>query len=364
MVNNLEAEATISPPAAETTVTDKSQTEGLPNREALEKAISENRGSKDGAETKPQEKTVTPTSKDVQAAVKADPEPPAEFSKEGKEAWKNKDVAAIQKEFRRIHDSRTQEIGRSQQEARQAKLEAQKEKEDAKTWRELGAMAAPYIEAQGAQGKTPQQAIMNALSLITAFQKADPATAKAELKRIGIDLDKAPGQTVIKDSALEAKIDALQKRQDQIDNEKRQQEFQQIRSTFDTAFATLKSQKTRTGEPVFPDLFDESEKGMKRARRIGSRVKDPEYQQEVLDRFPDADFTVLVREAYISEYGRVSGQPVTQVSQSNQKHIEKARRAVASTPGRIATRNDTSNLVGKLGRRAALAQAIADRREH
>lgn len=339
-------------PVVETTVeTPKEKFDGLPKREALEEAMKIHREGKDIAEVR------NPTTAEVKQVIQNEPEAPAEFSAAGKNAWKSKDVTGIQKEFRRIHDSRTAEISRAQKAEREAR-------EEGKTWRELGDMAKPYIESRGAQGVTPQAAMMEALALINEFKKGDPQSVKAELKRIGIDLDRAPvpaATSLSKEVADEIK--SLQEFKEEYKKEKETSIRNGWAQKFETAFDIMKAQKTRTGELVFPDLFDESEKGIKRATRIGSRTQDLDFQQEVLDRFPGADFTVLVREAYKAEYGRVSGEPV-QVSEKNQQHIQKSRRAAAATPGRTAPRVSDSNLSGKLSNRAALIKAIELNREH
>lgn len=328
----------------------------LSNREALERAIS------DVQEEKP---APVPTKKEVKQEVSTEIEPPAGFSKEGVKAWKEKDITGIQKEYRRIHDSRTQEISRAQAAERKAMAEAEKERNEAKTWRDLGSKMAPYIEARGQQGVSPEKAMMEALDLVHAFKKADPATAKAELKKIGIDLDATNGKpSTVVPPELEEKINTLQKGIETLTSEKEREKLEQVGRLFQKTFDHLASLKNRAGELVFPDLLDESDDGKELARAIGSRTRDEGFQKRVLRRFPDADFTVLVREAYRAEGGRVSGEPV-QVSQENQKkHIEKSKRAAAATPGKTVSREGSQNLVGKLSRRAALERALAEQQEH
>ena len=341
-------------PVPEQTVEDKAKFDGLSNREALEKAVEIVR---DGKETEPKTPQ-QPTKQEVSRAVEAEPEPPSEFSSAGKAAWKSKDIVGIQKEFRRIHDSRTAEITRAQRAEREAR-------EEGKTYRELARMAAPYIEARGTEGVTPEKAIMEALALINEFKKGDPATVKAELKRIGIDLDKAPTQaTASIPGELKAELEDLQKFKDEYKREKEEQQFQRTVQTFDTIFQSLTSQKTRAGESVFPDLLDNSEKGIAFARELGSLTQDRRFQDGVLRRFPDANLETVVREAYKYLGGKVSGEAVKVSPQSNQEHIKRARRAAAATPGRTAPRVNDSNLSGKLSNRAALQKAIELNREH
>ena len=327
---------------------EKDLSDKLSTRAALEKAFEE-KGGRQQQEPRPEK-----AAPEVKAAVEADPEPPAEFSLEGKKAWKNKDLPAIQREYSRIHTARTQEISRAQQSEREAR-------EDAKTWRELGKMAAPYIEARGQEGVTPQQAMMEALALIQEFKKGDPGSVKAELKKIGIDLDAAPGQKT--DPRVEEEKTALQKRLERVEAEIEGQQLQRTIQTFESVFTNLASQKTRTGDPVFPDLFDSSETGQQFAREIGSLTQDQRFQAGVLRRFPGADLSILVREAYKYLGGKVSGDPVTVSTSTQTKHVEKSRRAAASSPGGLVRRNGSSELVGKLSNRAALEKAWEER-EH
>lgn len=354
-----ENEATIEAPVVEETVTEQTgKFDGMSNRDALAKAIEEKRDVQPTEDVKPEPKPEVPTKTEVKAAVEADIEAPSEFSAVGKKAWKEKDVLGIQKEFRRIHDARTQELSRAQTEERKAR-------EEHKTYRDLAKMADPYIKARGDEGVPPEKAIMEALALINQFKSGDPVQVKAELKKIGIDLDKAPeGKTsgAIPDE-IKAEIKTLHETTQALLKEREEQTQQKIAQTFQAIFQELGSQKNRTGESVFPDLLDNSEEGKQFAFDLGSRTHDPQFQKWVLRRFPDADLKVVIREAYKSLGGRVSGEAV-QVSQSNQKHIEKSRRAAASTPGRAISRNDSSNLVGKLSNRAALARALEESREH
>ncbi len=323
------------------------------NREALERAITEKRETQpSGTERKTE--APQPTKSEVKQAVEADLEAPAEFSAAGKQAWKDKNITGIQKEFRRIHDSRTAEISRAQTEARLAR-------EEAKSYSDIDNFASEYVKERAKEGVPKGQAMREAFQLIYEFKKGDPSTVKAELKRIGIDLDAAPGAK--SQPTEDPRYDHLQKTVDSLIKEREDQKIGQIAQTFESVFSGMRSQVTRTGEPVFPDLLDYSEEGIEFARVLGSRTKDPYFIKRVRAQFPDADFSVLVREAYKSAGGRVQGEPV-QVSKNNQQHIEKSRRAAASTPGRVVARNDASNLVGKLSRRAALARAIEEQREH
>jgi hypothetical protein len=341
MTNDVRLEA----PVQETTVEAPSEkVEGLSNREALEEAIGLHRDEKPEAST--------PTKAEVTQAVEADIEAPSEFSAAGKAAWRLKDISGIQKEFRRIHDSRTAEITRAQQSERAAR-------EEGKTWRELGKMAAPYIEARGTEGVTPEKAMMEALALINEFKKGDPGAIKAELKKLGIDLDRGtPSQVAALPKEYEEKFTQLQEVANEYKRDKEEAHFQRTVQTFEQVFDKLTSEKTRTGETVFPDLLDNSEKGIQFAQELGSLIRDDRFKAGVLRRFPEADLPVMVREAYKYLGGRVSGEAVKVSAQASEQHIQKSRRAAAASPGRTAPRVNDSNLQGKLSTREALMKAI------
>lgn len=333
------------------------KTEGMSNRDALERAISEKREVRPGQE---ETQTGLPTKAEVKEAVQDSPEPPSEFSAVGKKAWIDKDISGIQKEFRRIHDDRTKELSRAQTSERQTL-------ERVKPWLRIGEVAEPYIKAQGDLGASPEQAIMNSLALTNALKTGKRSEIKAALKEQGIDLD-VPDEdgnkienSVIKE--LKDQFSALQDSHNALLSEREARVFEQTRSVFTDSISKLADLKNRTGDPVFPMFYDSSDKGKQFAADLGSRTKDPKFQQWVRDRFPDADHMILVREAYKSLGGQVSGEPV-QVSVNDKKHIEKSRRAAASTPGRVVARSDSSNLVGKLSNRAALARAYSESQEH
>lgn len=343
-------EVVLTEPVAEKTVIPAEKFDGLSNREALKESIAyHNEGKELPTREVAPTKDTTISKTEVKQAVEADLEPPQGFSKEAQEAWKNKDIPAVQKEFKRIRDASIVEITRAQTSEREARREA-------KEYSDLDNFAAEYIKERAKEGIPKAQAMREAFQLIYEFKKGDPATVKAELKNAGIDLDKPSTQTPAQ--ALTPEIESLQKTVKELKDEREDRRFQENKQLFTNSFATLTAQKTRTGECVFPGLLDNSDAGIKFAEELGSLTRDPGYQALVLRRFPNADFTVLVREAYIALGGKISGEPVKVSTQSNQQHIDKSRRASAAVPGRTAPRINESNLIGKLSNRAAMAKAI------
>ncbi len=338
----------LTEPVAEKTIAPE-KFDGLSNREALKESIAYHR------EGKEIDRAPTPTKTEVSAAVATDPEPPAEFSKEGKEAWKAKDITGIQKEYRRVHNERTAEISRAQTAERQARAEIERERASVKPTRDLAERVKNYLAVRGEDDIADEVKIAQALQLVKELRSGNGPAIKAELLKNGIDVDKEASTAPNPNDPANR---ALQDRLERLETEREQEKLGNLARSFDSVFQVLGAQKNRTGEPVFPDLFRTDDEGKQLASRIGSRTNDPYFRKRVLERFPNADFTVLVREAYIAEQGRVSGEPVQVSTKSNQQHTDKARRATAANPGRTAPRVNDSNLIGKLSNREAAAKAI------
>ena len=254
MTDELINEATIEQPVVEETVAPvEAKPEGLSNREALQRAIEEKR------DVKPEPQAEI-SKTEVKQAVAADPDPPAEFSAAGKKAWQEKDISGIQREFRRIHDSRTQEISRAQREAKEAR-------ESSKPIKDLADKVKNYLSVRGEGDLADEVKIAQALQLVSELRKGDGVAVKAELKRLGIDLDAAaqPGSAV-----LDPQIEALQNTVNSLVQEKEAQKYERAAQTFGAIYQNLSSQKTRTGDPVFPGLQDNSEAGIQFGREVGS----------------------------------------------------------------------------------------------
>lgn len=328
--------------------------DGMKNRDALSQAITEHRQARD-------EPKAQPTQKQVAAAVDAEPnDPPAEFNAAEKKAWADRDLAGIQRGYKRVHEARTVALSKAQAAERTARAEAEAAKNEGKNWRELSTVGEDYIKQREKEGVVPHQAMKEVFDLIREFKK-DPRGAKAQLKAMGIDMDaeSTPGA-----ATAPAAIDpALQTRLDRVEKFIGQQETEKVVSVFSQSIGTLAALKNRAGDPVYPGFHDGSEEGKQFAAELGSLTREPLFINLVRRRFPNATHADLVREAYIQLGGPVSGE-VASVSPSNKQHVDKARRAAASTPGRPAQRNDSSNLVGKLSNRAALQRAIAESREN
>lgn len=347
MSNELEPVVESAP--VETIEVTKPEFDKLSRQDAVKKAVAEHREAR--TIEAPVVTRDTPTKTEIKQDLAEDVDPPSGFSKEEKEAWKNKDIAGIQKAYRRLDNDRTREISRAQSSEQKAWAESKK-------WLDLNPIAEPYVKAREKEGVTTHQAIKEALDLVVALKSTEPTKIKEALRQAKIDLDAAPGQPF--DTS---KIDALQNDINEIKKKEQAKEFDRLAQTFDSVFTKLASQKNRTGQSVFPDFLDNSEKGKQMAHEIGSLAFDPKFQAGVLRRFPDADLEVVVREAYKYVGGSVQGESV-RVSQESNQDIERKKRASLSTPAKQVSRGDRSSLIGKLSTKAAVRQALKDYREH
>jgi hypothetical protein len=317
--------------------------DSLSNREALQHALEVT-----------QEKTAeAPTVKEVKAAVDADIEPPQGFSKEAQEAWRAKDYKKVNQEFVRLSQTRGQEVTRAQNAEREAR-------EDAKKAREYSDAIKPYIEDRLVnEGVPKEKAALDAIKLAHAL-RTDRAAAKVELEKLGFVFAPDGAEP---NKVDDSKITTLQERINALEGDKNTREYQAHVQLFEHTFSTLGSQKTRTGDPVYPGLLDESESGAQFARELGSLTKEPLFRQLVLRRIPNATHIDLVREAYIQLGGKIATDTV-RVSKNNPQHIDKARRAAASSPGGTVSRDGNESLVGKLSNRAAMKKALEISQEH
>jgi DNA-binding phage protein len=345
-------------PVVETAVVEqpKEEAKGLSNREAMQAAIEKHKPEivyKNRKSEEINDKSI-PTKEEVKAVVSEDVEAPRGFNKQEIEAWKSKDITAIQKAYRRVHDEATREMNRAQSEERKAREEAQKVSENSKPIKQMAENVRAYLAARGEEDLPDEAKIAQALQLVNEMRKTDKAAIKAELRKAGIDLDAPDG---VVNNSHNPEIDTLQKRLAALEQEKEAQRFNSFVNQFDGVFKKLGAEKTRTGDPVYPDILDGSDRANKIAKKIGSYALNPDFVEGVKERFPEADFSVIAREAYIFAGGRIGGQAAS-VPNNNNQQIEKQRRAAASTPGKPAVRADVSTLKGKLGNRAAARKAL------
>lgn len=329
--------------------------DSLDRKDAIREAIAKHSETERPVEKAVPEAGSEPTKAEVKEAVD-NGEPPAEFSAEAKKAWKDGDSRRVIQEYDKLARERLRRMSKAETERNQAI-------ESTKPIKDLVDQVRTYLAARGDDDLPDHVKIAQTLQLMNEMRKgaeADPEVITTELKKLGVDLSRTGGKNNSENSVLTS----LQETVSALVSEREARVYEQTKGVFTEAFNTLASQKTRTGEPVFPYLLDNSDLGIQFAAELGSRTKDPQFRKWVEHRFPDADHTTLVREAYLSLGGKVSGEPV-QVSASNQEHIQKSRRAAASTPGRPTSSKTSNSQIGKLDRKSAIRAAIADHRgEH
>jgi hypothetical protein len=325
--------------------------DGMSQREAIRAAIAQH-GDPSDTMNDGTARGGKPTPVQVKDAIDDEVAPPAAFSAEAKEAWRNKDYKRVNQEYDRLFRARDQEVGRVHTRERQLEQEN-------KTIKELADKVKSYLAVRGDEAPDEMK-IVQALQLVNELRKGDAASVKAELKKAGIDLDKAVAQT----NQPEEKITTLQERLERLERDKETQVYEKAVQTFGAVYQKLSSQKNRTGDPVFPDLLDDSPSGIQFGHDLGSLTQDPKFQAGVLRRFPDADLVTVTREAYKYLGGRVAGEVAKESPKSNQQHIIQSRRAAASTPGRATSTKSSSDLIGKLSRKAAIRAAIAESEGH
>lgn len=342
-----EENKTIETPIEETVSTEV-EPKSLTGREALQHALEVNK-----KETPVIEKQLEiPTAKEVKAAVDVDLEAPSSFSAKGKEAWKNKDIRGIQEEYKRVDTARNQEITRAQNTIQQTTSKY-------KPYEDLVGKVQNYF----AMRKDPipdEQKIIESLQLVQAL-KADPVAAEAELRKLGL-FTNAEGNVASKVDNSE--ITSLRNDLNALLEDKKLQVHTNRVQMFAQVFEHLGAQKTRTGQHVYADLAPGSEKGEQMATELGSLSQDAGFRNLVLRRFPNADEKIFAEQAYISLGGKIAGEPLKESPKNNQEQINRQRRAAASSPGGMVSRNGTESLKGKLSDRAALSKAIELNREH
>lgn len=256
----------------------------------------------------------------VEASAKSDDgevEPPAEFSAEGKDAWRRGDRKGIHAEYRRIHEARTRELSRLQTETH--------------TLRQMSQTIAPYLEAAGLKGKDPTRAIMESVAVVNEIRKNPrEALAKiAEARGIKVQFgDDGSGQN----APASPEISDLRNQVQALTSKLQADEVRRLAMQFDEVFGSMRSATNGAGEPMFPDLTPD-DRGRALAMRIGSLVRSRDFVAAVRSRIPGASLRDLVVEAYRWHGGRVSESAGTR-SLTDNEQIERARRAASSQPGR------------------------------
>lgn len=332
--------------------------EGLSLRDALEVAI---QATSDGEEQKAE-----PAAAAQEVTEEAETTPPldapAEFSNPEKDAFRSL-PRPIQEATLRLHRSRMSRLEEIKQ--------ASREYDDT---RKLAEAVRPFVKAMGVN-LPAEVALQKALALFNEFETDDPKKAAkiaaSYLKRKGAEQQAEALLKTIQDSntsndnlkevisPLRDELNALKMEREA---EKTQAEASQLRSIWN-AFSSAKNE---AGLPRFPDIQDpESETSNRLASEIGSLVSgrtelSQDFISRIRTRIPNANFETLLTEAYRYVGGRVDESRTQTRTQQDPKHIQQARRASASVPGRGGV-SPTSGVVKKYDNyRDAAAAALRE----
>jgi hypothetical protein len=236
-------------------------------------------------------------------------EAPQEFSARGRDAWAKRDYKTVREEMDRVLKTRQAEVTRVHNEYM--------------PYRELVNQVQPYLKAAGNTGKPPAQAITEAVALANHL-KADPlgfvrevaAHARYKPEQIfGSRTDEAPRPEI---SALQSQVQSLTSKLEATETEA-------LGRQYGAVFSDLQA----SGK--YPDLTDD-ERGIQMASQIGTLTRSPDFVRAVRAINPGAGLAELTIKAYATLGGRIV-EPTTS-SSTKPQHIEKARRASASVPGR------------------------------
>lgn len=286
---------------------------------ALDKALEES--SKEQSNHEKVEATQEQITKEVvEQPAEERPEPPAEFNRKEQEAWTKGDFKGIRAGWDRVNQSRQQEMYRKDTEHR--------------TWKNLAERLEPSIKAAGLKGKSADQFMVEAITLLSESQK-DPYKIADEIAKVtGFKRGEVSNNNDSTPQFL-----ALQDKLDRLVSERENEKTTQITSYLGNIYQTLQMETNENGASRYPGLMDDD-----LAHRVGSLVKEPAFQQAVMRRIPNPGPREYLIEAYKWEGGEVIGSSNSIKSQSQTKelpHSEKARKASISQPGRSVQGNKT-----------------------
>ena len=282
--------------------------------QALDRALAES--------DKPDEEKAAPApaaEKEAAAPEEKPLSPPAEWTGEEKEAFKELNVKS-QKAALRLHQSNRAEFTRFRQE------KGQFEQESA-TIKQLADTVKPFIEATGKQGKNPYQSIQEAVAIVQEI-RANPKMLQAlEAARKGGGDAATTGAAPADD-----KISSVLATVEELKRELATERTQKAAQFFGQTFSEVVGVKNAAGGTRLPDIND-TDAGLKLAGLVGSTIRSSEFQQAVLARNPNANLKDMIVEAYRWHGGRVDDAAGNGQS-TPQKHIQTAKKAAASKPGR------------------------------
>ena len=244
--------------------------------------------------------------------------------------------------------------------------EIKREAADLQWAKDLAKEVEPYLKAVGGKKKA-HEALIDALKMRREFDEGDPKQAARDyLNAKGIPIPKELLEDADSSKISDEKIIPLQKDLDAVKLRLAQEDHAKVTSVLSQAWQGFERAKNAAGTPKFPDV-NNTESGIKLSSTIGSLVRgdtdlSKQFIASVRNRIPDADFHVLLSEAYRFSGGRVDDSEAPK-TQSTQKHIAKSSRAASSVPGRGAQSTSSGPVKTYKSRREATAAALAEIRE-
>jgi hypothetical protein len=237
-------------------------------------------------------------------------EAPQEFSARGRDAWAKGDLKSVREEMQRVLKDRQAEVTRVHNEYM--------------PYRGLVEQVQPYLAAAGNTGKPPVQAITEAVALAQHLKK-DPLGFVREVAAHG----KYKPEQIFgaqRDEPVRPEISALQSQVHTLTSKLEARDTETLGRQYGAIFSDLQA----SGK--YPDLTDD-ESGIRMASQIGTLTRSPDFVRAVRAINPSAGLAELTIKAYATLGGRIV-EPTISSSSTKPQHIEKARRASASVPGR------------------------------
>lgn len=224
--------------------------------------------------------------------------------------------------------------------------EATRKYEDSK---KLAEAIAPILKARGIK-EAPEVVMKKSAELWQRFEYAeDPQRAAAEyLLAKGVQ---PPAEWLEDKTSVisDAKLTALQERQDRLEARQAQEDRARTESVLIQHWQNFEATKNASGTHKYPDIHTPS--GIQLAARVGSLVNgqtalSQQFIQDAQNRIPGIDANKLIEEAYRFYGGRVDDSQGTK-NQTAQNHLIRAKRAASSKPG--GAHNVNTNGISRKG---------------
>lgn len=334
---------------------------GLSTREALEVALVAEKD-KQEQESPRQPENPAPAVSETPTQNTPRLEPPAEWEKEDKELF-HQSTEAQQRAALKLHEKRNA----ARFEIVKERESLAKEREQLKNQKVIEQAAEQFRAKRGGKDLSHQD-ILNAIQVVNEI--TDSPTPNATFAKIC----KARGMEVpewakeAKELPEDPRISSLQKEISDLKSFRAQEERTRAEAFLRNEWAIFEQSRNAAGLSKYPDLGSTDEQRAAIASNIGSLVNgDSAYSQEFIrlakERIPGLTYTRLLEEAYKFQGGRIDDSPLAPSTPSTQQHIQKARRAASSVPGRSAQTSVSSPVKRYKTTREAAEAALAQLRE-